>query len=95
MQSIDPSSFGLARCRTADLVGGEAEDNARMLGELFDGRRGPLRDCVLLNAALVLLALEQTRDPRAAVAQAAQAIDDGRARALVARLAEPGKEVRT
>jgi len=83
---LEPQVFGLARCRPEELAGGDAAANAARLTALFSGERGPLRDALCLNAALCLLLLEREREPRAALAHAAAALDDGRARALLARL---------
>jgi anthranilate phosphoribosyltransferase len=82
-----PEDFGLARCSPAELEGGDGPANARRLEGLFAGReRGPLRDAVCLNAALVLLLVGSERDPRRAQAACRAALDDGRAARLLARL---------
>ena len=51
-------------------------------------RARPARDVVLLNAAAALLVAGRASSLRDGVRQAAAAIDDGRARALVARVKE-------
>jgi len=89
-QSVEPRDFGVDRCGAEDLAGGDAAENARLLAEIFAGATGPLRDAVLLNAALVLLLVERAQEPREAFRLAAAAIDDGRAQGLVERLASPG-----
>ena len=88
---VAPEAFGLERCRPADLGGGDVRENAARLGVLLAGReRGPLRDAVCLNAALVLMLAEREREPRAALRAAAGALDDGRAARLLARLSGEG-----
>lgn len=88
---LAPEVFGLSRCRAEDLAGGDARENAARLVALFAGReRGPLRDAVCLNAALVLLLTEREREPHAALRRAAAALDDGRAERLLARLRGSG-----
>ena len=88
---LAPEDFGLARCRPAELAGGDARENAARLVALFDGReRGPLRDAVCLNAALVLLLCAREHEPRAALRRAAEALDDGRAARLLARVRNGG-----
>jgi anthranilate phosphoribosyltransferase len=88
--ALEPRDFGLARCSPEDLAGGDAGENAERLRALFRGERGPLRDALCLNAALVLLLLEREHAPRAALAAAAQALDGGRAREFLARVSDAG-----
>lgn len=56
--SLDPLALGLAPAAPHDLVGGPPEHNATVVRELVDGKPGPVRDIVLLNAAAALLAYE-------------------------------------
>jgi len=93
---LDPRELGINRAEIADLVGGDAAHNATVVHATFDGRPGPVRDIVLLNAAAGLIAfalagdssqaqiplLERFRDK---MAVAAEAIDSG---AATAKLAE-------
>ena len=82
-----PGDYGLAQCRPADLEGGDAAHNARELGRVFSGEdRGAHRDALLMGTSLVLEVQGLVAGPRAGVDQAAAAIDDGRAAALLARL---------
>ncbi|WP_130865032.1 anthranilate phosphoribosyltransferase [Acidipropionibacterium timonense] len=56
--TFDPAALGLARADVDDLVGGDARHNAGVVRDLLDGRTGPVRDIVTLNAAAALLAFE-------------------------------------
>lgn len=47
---IEPEQFGLEKCRKADLKGGTPEENARITTDILDGKKGPKRDAVVLNA---------------------------------------------
>ena len=58
--SLDPRALDIATVELSALQGGDAQVNARIAGELFDGRTGPVRDAVLLNAAGAIVAFEQT-----------------------------------
>jgi anthranilate phosphoribosyltransferase len=81
----DPRDYGLARCTSAALAGGDAAHNARALTAVLHGEdRGAHRDCLLLGAALALEVAGVEKEPRAAVARAAAAIDDGAARRVLA-----------
>jgi len=54
--------------------------------QLLEGRRGPLRDIVLLNSAAALIVAGRARDLRQGVDQAADAIDQGKARRVLEKL---------
>ncbi|MFZ2512568.1 MAG: anthranilate phosphoribosyltransferase [Gordonia sp. (in: high G+C Gram-positive bacteria)] len=56
---VDPAELGLELVELAALQGGDAEQNAQIARDLFDGARGPVRDAVTLNAAAALVAFEQ------------------------------------
>ena len=83
---IDPRDYGVATCVADDLVGGDAATNARLLRDVFSGRPGPMRDAVVLNAALVLQLIGRERRASVAAAHVARGLDDGRANVLLARL---------
>ncbi|MBX2799514.1 MAG: anthranilate phosphoribosyltransferase [Myxococcales bacterium] len=72
--------FGIARCAPEALTGGDASVNAAALSDVFAGRRGAVRDAIVLNATLLLELLGEPEPLKAA----SNAIDDGR----VARLVE-------
>ncbi|GAA3618262.1 anthranilate phosphoribosyltransferase [Microlunatus ginsengisoli] len=91
---LEPLELGIARGVRADLVGGTADVNAAVATALLDGRPGPVRDIVLLNAAAALLAYDGFDDrplndqlaPQ--LARAAAAVDDGAAKAKLAHWVE-------
>jgi anthranilate phosphoribosyltransferase len=79
-----PEEYGLTRCTAASLAGGDALHNARALRAVLYGEaRGAHRDCLLLGAALALEVAGEEPLPRAGVARAAAAIDDGSARRVL------------
>ena len=69
-------------------MGGDAKVNLALLRGLLDGRTGPIRDVVLLNTAATLLLAEVDSDLDSACARAADALDSGAARRVLARLVE-------
>jgi anthranilate phosphoribosyltransferase len=84
--TVDPASLGLAPARVADLVGGDADTNASLARRVLAGEPGPHRDIVLLNAAAGLVAAGVAADVPAGLVQAAAAVDEGRAEAVLDRL---------
>lgn len=76
---LTPEQFGIPRARTGDLLGGDAEENAKLLVEILKGKRGPRRDIVLLNAAAAILVGGISHDMKDALEAAREAIDSGAA----------------
>jgi len=83
---IDPSALGLERRSNAELAGGDASHNARLVRRVLDGERGPHRDVVALNAALALVVAGEAGDLSAGMRLAHDVIDDGRARSKLEAL---------
>jgi anthranilate phosphoribosyltransferase len=87
---LDPVALGLEPAAPEDLRGGGPDFNAAVVRAVLDGRPGPVRDIVLLNAAAALLAFQGPEPHRPLVPQllphleaAAEAIDSGAARATL------------
>ncbi|HKW54654.1 MAG TPA: anthranilate phosphoribosyltransferase [Stellaceae bacterium] len=83
---VTPEDAGLPRAKLDDIKGGDPAANAAHMTQLLDGRRGPLRDIVLLNGAAALIVAGRARDLRHGVDQAADAIDQGKARRVLEKL---------
>ncbi|MGC4000983.1 MAG: anthranilate phosphoribosyltransferase [Anaeromyxobacter sp.] len=81
-----PEDLGLARHPIQELVGGDADRNARMLLDVLEGQPGAPRDAVLANAAAALVATGAARDLREGVKVAAESIDRGAAREKLQQL---------
>ncbi|WP_018147193.1 anthranilate phosphoribosyltransferase [Henriciella marina] len=76
---IEPKDAGLDTSPLAALEGGSPEDNAGAIRDLLEGRSGPFRDVVLLNAAAGLCLLGLSANLFEGAQRAAEAIDSGRA----------------
>ncbi len=91
---LTPEEAGLKRGRLEDIAGGDAVQNATLIREVLQGRKGAVRDVVLLNAAAALVAAGRAKTFAEGVELAAEAIDSGRAQAkldeLIALGWEPG-----
>jgi anthranilate phosphoribosyltransferase len=84
-----PEDYGLPRCQPASLMGGDADHNARELVRVFTGDdTGAHRDALLMGTSLVLEVQGAAIDAKDGVAQAAAAIDDGRAESFLRSLRE-------
>lgn len=76
---LSPEDFGLSRSPLSSLVGGDKDENARILTNILKGEKGPKRDIVLINSAAASVVAGRTKDLREGVMIAAEAIDSGRA----------------
>jgi len=85
--AITPEDAGLARSPLSALEGGAPAENAGAIRELFEGRPGPFRDAVMLNAAAGLVILGLADDLASGIAAAGRAIDNGDAMRTLDRLA--------
>jgi anthranilate phosphoribosyltransferase len=83
---VTPEDAGLSRARLDDLKGGDPATNAARMVVVLEGRKGPLRDIVLLNAAAALVVAGRAKDLRDGVTEAARSIDSGAAKRALDRL---------
>lgn len=84
----DPADYGMSLCTEDALLGADPAYNAAALTRVLRGEeQGAHRDALVLSAALALEVSGRATGPAQGVQQAAAAIDDGRASALLAKLA--------
>ncbi len=76
---LDPADHGLALCRPEDLKGGDLKTNCRIVTSILEGRRGPQRDIVILNAAAAILLSGKAESLRRAIGTAEESVDSGAA----------------
>jgi len=90
---LDPAKFGIPLVTMDALVGGDAARNAELTMRVLEGRPGPHRDIVLLNAAAGLMVAGLADDMDAGLELGAMSLDQGRAAAaLEALVAISGQE---
>jgi anthranilate phosphoribosyltransferase len=83
---LHPADVGLSKSTPEALQGGEPADNVAIARRVLGGAAGGPRDVVLLNAGASLLICGQAPTVREGIAVAAEAIDSGRAAALLENL---------
>jgi anthranilate phosphoribosyltransferase len=76
---LEPAALGIRQGSLEEIVGGVAEDNARITREVLAGRPGPCRDVVLMNAAAALLVGGKVDTMPDGICLAAEVIDSGAA----------------
>ncbi|MCC6920978.1 MAG: anthranilate phosphoribosyltransferase [Alphaproteobacteria bacterium] len=84
LSEIAPEDAGLPRHDVLALKGADAEHNAHALAALLEGEPGAYRDTVVLNSAAALVVAGKAASVIDGARLAAQAIDSGAARAVLA-----------
>lgn len=79
--TIRPEDFGFERATIEDIKGGTAQDNAKIIKDLFDGQKGYKRDILLLNAAAALYVGKKVDHLEEGIKLAKETIDSGKAKA--------------
>lgn len=86
---IDAKDFSLENAPISALVGGDAQENARITKAIFAGERGAPRDAVLLNAAAAIAAFDGESELsiyerlNRSLVKATESVDSGRASVLL------------
>jgi anthranilate phosphoribosyltransferase len=86
---IDAEDFSLANAPISALVGGDAQENARITKAIFAGERGAPRDAVLLNAAAAIAAFDGEFELSIheriskSLKKATESVDSGKANSLL------------
>ena len=93
--SIDPKEFGFKASTKEDILGGNAEENARIIRDILAGKKGPPRDIVVLNTAFALYVAGIAKSPKAGIALAEKSIDSGAAAEVLARLVKESNVFKT
>jgi anthranilate phosphoribosyltransferase len=83
---IAPEEFDLPRVSKKEFAGGTPEDNAQIIQDILQGRKGPKRDIVCLNAAPAMVVGQKARTLKEGFRLAQQTIDTGAAAEKLERL---------
>jgi anthranilate phosphoribosyltransferase len=80
---IHPSEFGIRKATLAELLGGDAAENAAIVRRVLEGQSGAPRDAVVLNAGAALFVANRVESVREGINVATVAIDSGAALATL------------
>lgn len=83
---VTPADAGLAPAKLSDLKGGDDKQNAAAILDVLAGKKCPLRDIAVLNAAAALVVAGKAADLRDGAEIAARSIDTGAAKRALERL---------
>jgi anthranilate phosphoribosyltransferase len=88
LSTFDPVTIGLDRARIESIAGGDVQQNAQILRDIFSGQPGPRQDIVALNSAAALVVGGKANDLNEGLALARQSLTNG----ATAKLLELMKE---
>jgi anthranilate phosphoribosyltransferase len=82
---LSPADFGVDSVSLEALRGGDANENADIIGRVLRGEAGAARAAVVVNAAAALCVTGIAADPETGAKRAAEALDSGAAEQVLAR----------
>ena len=77
--SINPSDIDIPSAKITDVVGGEPEENAKEIIELFNGKKSAFRNIVVLNSASALVATGHADTLEEGAGKSIISLDNGKA----------------
>ena len=92
--SLKPEEVGLKQRRAADIAGGDAAFNARIIQEAFQGKRPDAEDLIAMNAGAVIYVAGRAATLKDGVEKAKQVLRNGKAMNKLQELSQsPDKTV--
>lgn len=91
---IDPRAYGFKLCSKEDLVGGTPQENAQIITDIFQGKKGPKRDTVVLNSAAALSIGRDNLSLKEAIVEVEKVIDSGKAQEKLNQMIRATNEVK-
>lgn len=85
---LSPEDVGLKTASENDIKGGDVSENIKITLDILDGKKGPRRDIVVLNAGASIYAAGIAADIKEGVRLAEEAIDSGKAKEKLEQLKE-------
>ena len=77
--TVKPEDFGLKSASLTEIIGGDRKQNAKILIDLFTGKKGPMRDVLLLNAGAALYVCNKVASINAGIEMAKHILEEGKA----------------
>ena len=91
---IDPREHGFKLYPQSEILGGDAQTNAKITKGILSGEiSGAKRDIVLLNASYALLADDMARDIKEALEMSREAIESGKATEHLTKIVEVSQKI--
>jgi anthranilate phosphoribosyltransferase len=85
---VEPGDFGFSQAPLESILGGNAKINAEIIKSVLDGKKGPQREIVLMNAGAAILAGDGAQTLKEGIEKAAMVLDSGLAMQKLHQLIE-------
>lgn len=76
---LNPKDYGIRLSNKSEVVGGTAQDNAKITLDILNGKQGPARDIVVLNAGCAIYVAKGAESVEEGIKMAKESIDSGSA----------------
>jgi len=87
-RQLDPAALGVPAAALEALRGGDAAANARVARDVLAGHPSPMRDIIVVNAGCAIYVADRAATIEEGMQQAREAIDRGRANAVLIAVQE-------
>lgn len=77
--TIEPGDFNISTSSIESINGGTAKENAKIIVDIFKGKKGPERDVVILNSAAALYVGKMADSMKDGISMADELVDSGKA----------------
>jgi len=74
---LNPKDYGFKLSPINKIVGGDAQENAKIIIDILNGSKGPKRDIVLLNSGAAIYTSGKAPNLKEGIEAAKQSIDSG------------------
>lgn len=74
---MDPNEYGIARAKPEDIIGFSAKENAKIIIDIFKGKKGYKRDIVVINTAAALYVGKVVENIRDGIVLSEKLLDNG------------------
>lgn len=76
---LNPEDFGFEKAKPKDIAGTTPDKSAKIAKDILEGKKGPMRDIVLLNAGAAIYVGNKAKNIREGIELAKESIDSGNA----------------
>ncbi|MBI4651614.1 anthranilate phosphoribosyltransferase [Candidatus Desantisbacteria bacterium] len=91
--SFNPEDFGIKKVLLSQINGGTPQQNKEIIKSILDGKKGPHRNIVVLNAAFALVAGDAAKDIKNGIKLAEESIDSGNAKRKLDEIVKFSNEI--
>lgn len=91
-KTISPKQFGFKTSSKNQILGGNAEENARLIRGILEGEIGARRDIVVFNSAFALYVSGKARTIKEGIKLAEKSIDSGAAKGILDNLIKESRK---